>query len=183
MRTRFFVSLFLLVLLISYGCGGSADIDKKQALEALDRAKSLHADTLAAKDFQKAQEVFDHAEATAKEGNTDAAKVLFSTARINFGKTSDIAKAKTDTLSRELGAMRAVISENFDQVKGDLAYKNLSSGQKNQVAAIVSEIEKGNADIDKYVAQEDLINAVAAAKNVQTQIYHAQLILAGQKIK
>jgi intergrase/recombinase len=56
-------------------------------------------------------------------------------------------------------------------------------GQKSQVAAIVAEVEKDNASIDTSIAQEDLMSAVETAKKVQTRIYHAQLILAGQKIK
>jgi len=183
MKIRFYASLGLLALLASYGCGGNADIDRKSALEARDQAKSLHADTLAAKDFLKAQEVFDNAQATEKEGNIDAAKVLFSTARINFGKASDIAKSKSEALSRDLNSMKAMISEKLDQVKIDLASKTLSSGQKSQVAAIVAEVEKDNASIDTSIAQEDLMSAVETAKKVQTRIHHAQLILAGQKIK
>jgi hypothetical protein len=79
--------------------------------------------------------------------------------------------------------MQASISNNFDQVKLDLSNNRLSDRQRSQVTAIISEVEKGNASIGKLQDQEDLINAVAAAKDVQTQIYHAQLILAGQKIK
>jgi hypothetical protein len=183
MKIRLFMSLILLVLLFSYGCGGSSEIDRRQAQAAMDLAKSSHADVLAPKDFQQAQKAWDHAQAVDKEGKTDAAKVLFSSARIYFGDATDIAKAKKDALSRELSTMQATISNNFDLVKLDLSNNRLSDRQRSQVAAIVSEVEKSNAAISKFQDQEDLINAVATAKRVQTQIYHAQLILAGQKIK
>jgi hypothetical protein len=143
----------------------------------------MHADILAPKDFQQAREVWDRAQAADKEGKTDAAKVLYATAKIDFGKVSDIAGAKKETLSRQLGAMQAMISEKFDQVNVDLAGNNLSSAQRSQVKAIAVEVEKGIASINKLVAQDDLLKAVAMAKDVQTQIYHAQLILAGQKIR
>ena len=182
MRIRYYVGISL-ILLAFCGCGGSAEVDRKQALEAMNQSKSLHADILAPKDFEQAQKTWDHAQAAEKEGKTDAAKVLFASAKINFGKATDIAKAKNDALSRELSAMQAMISENLDQVKSDLSNKNLSPRQKTQVAAIVTEVDKNNASINKFVTQEDLLSAVATAKSVQTQIYHAQLILAGQKIK
>lgn len=182
MRIQYYVGICL-ILLAFFGCAGSAEIDRKQALEAMDLAKNLHADVLASKDFEQAQDIWGRAQAAEKEGKTDAAKVLFSTAKIAFGKAGDIAKAKKDALSRQLSAMQAMIGENFDQVKIDLASKNLSARQKSLVTAIAAEVEKGNASIQEYVAQEDFIKAVATAKDVQTQIYHAQLTLAGQKIK
>jgi hypothetical protein len=183
MKIQFYTGLTLLVLLFSYGCGGSSEIDRKQARAAMELAKNIHADVLAPKDFQQAQKAWDHAQAADKEGKTDAAKVLFSSAKIYFGDATDIAKAKKDALSRELSTMQASISNNFDQVKLDLSNNRLSDRQRSQVTAIISEVEKGNASIGKLQDQEDLINAVATAKEVQTQIYHAQLILAGQKIK
>ena len=48
--------------------------------------------------------------------------------------------------------------------------------------AVGVKLKKDDA-ISKLVVQEDLVKAVATAKDVQTKIYHAQLILAGQKIK
>jgi hypothetical protein len=183
MKIQFYTGLTLLVLLFSYGCGGSSEIDRKQARAAMELAQNIHADVLAPKDFQQAQKAWDHAQAADKEGKTDAAKVLFSSAKIYFGDATNIAKAKKDALSRELSTMQASISNNFDQVKLDLSNNRLSDRQRSQVTAIISEVEKGNASIGKLQDQEDLINAVAAAKDVQTQIYHAQLILAGQKIK
>ena len=77
--------------------------------------------------------------------------------------------------------MQLTISSNLDQVKSDLSRNNLSPQQQNQVRAIVSEVEAANASISKLVIQKDLLKAVAMAKDVQTKIYNAQLILAGQK--
>jgi len=182
--TRFFVGLCLLILLACYGCGvENSELEMKQAQQAMDQAKSLHADNLAPTDFQQAQKAWDHAQAAEKEGKTATAKVLFVSAKIYFGKAGDIAIAKRDALSRELSSMQLMISSNFDQVKKDLSKKNLSPKQQGHVKAIASEVEDGNASISQLVIQEDLVKAVATAKDVQTKIYKAQLILAGQKAK
>jgi len=183
MKIRLYISLSLFVLLAAYGCGGSSEIEMKAAQRAMDQAKSLHADNLAPTDFQQAQKAWDHAQAAEKEGNTGTAKVLFASAKIYSGKAADIAKAKEDSLARELSAMQLKISSNFDQVKSDLLKNKLSPQQQSQVRAIASEVEEGNASISKLVIQKDLPKAIATAKDVQTKIYNAQLILAGQRPK
>jgi|WetSurSiteA1Bulk_404760.scaffolds.fasta_scaffold08680_3 hypothetical protein len=180
MRIRFYVSLSLLILLALYGCGGSSEVEMKQAQRAMDKAKDLHADDLAPTDFQQAQKAWDHAQAAEKEGKTGTAKVLFTSAKIFFGKAADIAKAKRDAMIRELDAMQLTIGRNFDQVKNDLLMNNLSTKQQDRVRAIASEVEEGNAAIGKLLAEDDLRKAVATAKDVQTKVYNAQLILAGQ---
>lgn len=183
MKARFYVSLILVVLLISYGCSGSAKIEMTEAQDAMDHARNLHAENLAPADFQKAQKAWDNAQAAVKEGKTGTAKVLFTSSRIFFDQAADIAKSRQDALSRELSGMQLMISKNFDQVRIDLTRNNLSPKQRNQVLAIADEVEEGNDAISKLLVQEDLIGAVATAKDVQTKIYHAQLILAGKKIK
>ncbi len=181
MQIRFYVGLSLLILFASYGCGGSAEIQMKEAQGAMDEARSLQAYDLAPADFQQAQKSWDHAQAAVKEGKTDAAKVIFTTAKINFNKCAAIAKAKREALIRELDAMQLMISQNLDQVNSDLSTKNLSPRQQSQVKAITSEVSSDNISISKLVSQNDLFKAVATAKGVQTKIYNAQLILAGQK--
>jgi hypothetical protein len=181
MSIRFYVSLSLSILLASYGCRGSSEADMKQAQIAMDEAMSLHADDLASADFQQAQKTWDHAQAAEKEGKTATAKVLFASAKIYFGKAADIAKSKRDALLRELSGMQLVIDSNFDQVKSDLAKKNLSLKQQGRVKEIASEVAEGNASIRQLMDQEDFLEAVATAKDVQAKIYEAQLILAGQR--
>jgi hypothetical protein len=181
MRIRFCISLSVLVLLASYGCGGgSSEVEMKQALKAMNQARSRHADDLAPTEFQEAQKTLTHAQAAAKEGKTATAKVLFVSAKIYFDKTGDIAKAKRDALSRQLSDMQLMINSNLDQVKSDVSKKHLSPKLQGQVKAIVSEVMKGKASISKLVNQEDFLKAVATAKDVQAKIYQAQLILAGQ---
>jgi hypothetical protein len=180
MRIRILIGLSLLALLAFYACGGSAELEMKRAQKAMEDARSLHAENLAPTNFEQAQKAWDHAQAAAKEGKTDTAKVLFASAKIYFGKAADVAKAKKEVLTRELDSMQIMINRNLDQVKGDLSKKNISSRQHGQVKALASEVEKENASIQKLVDQHDLVKAVETAKEVQTKIYHAQLILSGQ---
>ncbi len=183
MKVRFYISFILAALLASYGCSGSAEIEMTEAQDAMDHARSLHADKFAATDFKRAQEAWDNAQTAEKEGKTGKAKVLFTSAKIFFDKAADIAKSRRDALYRELDNMQIAIGKNFDQVRFDLAGSNLPSRQRNQVMALVSDVEEGNESISKLAIEEDFVKAIATAKEVQTKIYHAQLILAGKKIK
>jgi hypothetical protein len=183
MKIRFYICLSFVALLAFYGCSGSSKIEMTQAQEAMDHAKSLHADEFASTDFQQAQKAWDHAQAAEKEGKTATAKVLFTSARIFFDKAADIAKSRQDALSRELSNMQLMISKNFDQIKSDLSENNLSPKQRGRVKAIASDVERGKDTISELVIQEDLVKAIETAKDVQTKIYHAQLILAGQEMQ
>lgn len=183
MRIRFYISASLLVLLAVYGCGGSSEIERNQAQQAMDKAKNVRADSLASTDFQQAQKSWEHALAAEKEGRTDTAKVLFSNARISFGKAADIAKGRQDSLSRDLAAMQRTIASNFDQMQSDLSRSNLPPEQLEKVRAIVAEVQVANASITSLVLEKDLLKAVSTAKEVQLKIYNAQLILAGQRAR
>jgi len=182
MRIRLYTSLGLLALLAFCGCGGgSSEVEKRAAEEAMNQAQSAHADLLAPNQFQEAQKAWEHAQAAAKEGKTSSAKVLFASAKIYFAKSAEIAKNNREALIRQLDGLEVAINGNFDDVKKDLSKNKLSPKDQAQVKAISAEIVEGQASITKLESQQDLFKAVATAKEVQKKIYNAQLILAGQK--
>jgi hypothetical protein len=149
----------------------------------MEEARSLKADDLAPADFQQAQKAFARAQAVAKEGNADTAKVLFVSAKIYFNKSAVIARGKRDALSRELRGIQIQIKRNFNEMQNDISRSDLPARLQGQVRAIASEVEKENASITTLVDQEDFVKAIATAKDVQTKIYNAQLILARQSPK
>jgi len=183
MRMKCFITLSVLTLLAACGCGGSAEVERKQAQSAMEEAKTYHAEKYAASDCERAQTAWDHAQASEKEGKTDGAKVLYTSAKIFFGKAADIARSKRETLTRDLDRMQITIGTNLDQVKNDLLTKPLAPKQRSQVESIVAEVEKDRDSVSNLATQEELFKGIALAKGVQTKLYHAQLILAGQKIK
>jgi hypothetical protein len=174
------MGLIFLAAMFVCGCGGSAELDMRQAKDAMENAKRVYAGKFAPENYEKAQKAWDHAEAAEKDGSNDKAKVLYSSAKIFFGKAAEIAVAKQDALTRQISSMQLLINENLGKVRNDLLTGNLSSTQRSQVRRIVSEVDKDKATIAKLAAQKDLVEAVALSKDVQTKIYHAQLIIAGQ---
>lgn len=181
MKIRLYSSLGLLAMLSLCGCGGSSDVEMRAAEDAMNRAQSAHAELLAPTEFQEAQKTWEHAQAAAKEDKISSAKVLFASAKIYFTKAAASAKNNREALTRQLDSLEMAINSNFDQVKSDLSKTKLSAKDHEQVKAIAAEIVKDQAMISKLESEHDLIRAVAAAKEVQTKIYNAQLILAGQK--
>ncbi len=181
MKIRFYISLGLSTLLALCGCGGSSEVEMKAAQQARDQALTAHADLLVPSEFQEAQKTWEHAQAAAKEGKTSSAKVLFASAKIYFSKSALIAKTNREALNKQLDGLAVAINVNFDQVKSDLVKKRLSSKDQEQVKAIVAQIAKDKASMQDLSIRDDLIKAVATAKDIQMEIYKAQLILAGKK--
>jgi hypothetical protein len=181
MKISFCISLGLLTLLAFFGCGGSSELEMKAAEHARDQALSAHADLLSPSQFQEAQKTLEHAQAAAKEGKTSSAKVLFASAKIYFSKSALIAKTNREALTKQLDGLSVAINVNLGQVNSDLAKKKLSFRDQEQVKAIVAQIVKDKASMQDLSVQDDLIKAVATAKEVQMEIYKAQLILAGEK--
>jgi hypothetical protein len=177
--TGFFVGLCLLILLACYGCSENSEIEMNQAQQAMDKAKSFHADDLTPTDWKEAVQVWDQAQAAVKDAKP--AKALFVRAKNRFEKISSIAKSKQDGLSKELKEIQASNKERFDKIKKALDTGNLVAKAQAPVKSLVSQIDEGNASITKLLSAGDYLKAVTTAKDVQKKMYNAELIMAGEK--
>jgi len=177
---RFFVGLCLLVLLACYGCGvENSEPEMKQAQQAMDQAKSLHAEELTPTDWKEAVQAWDQAQTAVKDGKP--AKVLFTRAKNRLEKTSAIAKSKRDVLSKQLNEIQATNSDRFEKIKKALAGGKLAARAQGPVKTIASQINESNVSINKLVDEGDYLKAVSMARDVQKKMYNAELIMAGQK--
>ena len=110
---RFFVGSCLLVLLVCYGCGSAnSDVEMKQAQQAMDQAKSLYAQDLTPTDWKEAVQVWDQAQAAAKDGKANAS-TLFTRAKNRFDRMAKIAKSRNETYSKDLSDMQMTINSRF----------------------------------------------------------------------
>lgn len=175
-----FVGSCLLILLACYGCGvENADVEMKQAQQSMDQAKSLYAQDLTPTDWKEAVQIWDQAQAAVKNGKP--AKTLFTRAKNRFDRMATIAKSRNDTYSKDLSDMQMTINSRFENVKKSLQSGNLNARVLGQVKTIATEVEEGNASINTLVSQGNYLKAVTTAKQVQTKVYNAELILAGKK--
>ena len=177
--SRFFIGLSLSIQLLCYGCGGSFEVEMNEAQQAMDQAKSFHADELAASNWKEALQTWDQAQAAAKAGKP--AKSLFLNAKARFKKAGAIAKAYGETIAKEVAEMQLTLVENLSKVKAASITGNPRAKSRNQVNLICAEVESGTETINKMVAQGDYLKAKILAKDMQNKIYNAGLILEGKK--
>jgi hypothetical protein len=177
---RFFIGFSLLVLIGCYSCGvENSEAEMKAAQQAMDNAKSLHAEDLATSNWNEAMQAWDQGQAAVKEGKP--AKTFFIRAKSRFDKTATIAKAHRDEISKEISDMQVTINERYAKVKTALEGGKLASRVQKQIKPIAAEVEAGNTSINDLVSQGDYLKARATAREVQKKVYNAELILAGKK--
>jgi len=178
--TRFFVAGGLLMLIVCFGCGApSSEVEMKAAQEAMDKAKSFHAETLAASNWIEALQAWEQGEAAVRDGKS--AKTFFLRAKSRFEKTAAIAKANGDTVSGEVKQIQQSIDERLSRLKADLERGKGSSKARKQVQPMISEADLAVESINKLMAEGDYLKARTLARDVQTNAYNAELILAGKK--
>jgi len=177
---RFFVVSSLAILVGCYGCSvPSSEAEMKAAQEAMDNAKSFHAESLAASNWSEAILAWEQGQAALKEGKS--AKTFFLRAKSRFEKTAAIAKSNGETMSREVSQMQSGIEEALSKVKAELEKGRLSAKVQKQIKPMVAEADQGMETLAKLVGDKDFMKAKILAKEIQANIYNARLIAAGQK--
>jgi len=177
---RFFVGCSLLLLIVCYSCGvPSSEKEKNAAQQAMDNAKSLHAEDFAAANWMDAMLAWDQGEAAVQEGKP--ARAFFIRAKSRFEKAAAIAKSQGAVWSREVSDIQLAIAERFSKIKAALEKGRMPSKIQKQINAVVADVEKAKESLDSLVAKGELVKAKALAKETQTKLYNAELIMAGKK--
>ncbi len=175
-----FAGFSLLILLVCYSCGpGSHEEEMKMAQQAMDEAKSIRTHDLATADWEDAMKAWDQAQTAVKEGKP--ANTLFLRAKSRFEKATEIAQSRRETLIQEVDEMQLAIGSGYAELKAALESGRLSRRVRDQVQAMVVDIDEGNGTLRSLIEQQDYVKAREAAKEVQRKIYNASLIMAGKK--
>lgn len=176
----FFVGSSLLILVACYGCGApSSEVEMKAAQQAMDSAKSFHAESLAASNWNDAVIAWEQGQAAVKEGKP--AKAFFLRAKSRFEKTAAIAKANSEVMSREVSQMQTAITDALSNIKADLAKGRISAKIQKQIKPMVTEADQGIEPLAKLVSEGDFLKAKTLARDIQSKLYNARLIAAGKK--
>ncbi|MBN1568855.1 MAG: hypothetical protein JXA73_13485 [Acidobacteria bacterium] len=177
---RFFVGCSLLILVACSSCGvPSSEAERNAALEAMENAKSFHAEELAASDWLDAMKAWEQGEAAVKEGKS--AKTFFTRAKSRFEKTAAIAKSQSAVWSRDVADMQLSIMNRFSKVKAALERGRMSSRIKKQVQAIAAEIDQDIESLDGLASKGEFVKGKKLAQEIQAKIYNAELVMAGKK--
>jgi hypothetical protein len=178
--TRFFVGISLLILAAFWGCGGeNAAAEMKAAQAAMDKAKSLFAQDLAPADWKDAMTSWEKGQAAYQESKPS--RTYFLRAKSRFEKTAAIAKANGENMGREVTSMQISIGERFSKIRSAIDRGTVPVRVRNQVKPLASEVEEGTASVDSLVSQGNYLKALMLARDVQTKVYQAELLIAGKK--
>jgi hypothetical protein len=175
---RFFLGIGLLVLIACSSCSENSEVQMKEAQQAMEKAKSVFAEELAASDWQNAMEAWDQAQAAVKEGKP--AKNHFITAKSRFDKTYAIAKSKGETLSRDVQNGLVGINDRLGKIKAVLDSSRTSSKLRNEVKPMVQDLEVEVASVDSLLSQGNSLKASQLAREVQANLSKAERILIGK---
>ena len=180
---RFFVGIGLLALIVCCcSCGvENSEAEMKDAQQAMDNAKSVFAENLAASNWEDAMKAWEQGQAAVKEGKP--AKTYFIRAKSRFEKAAAIAKSRGETLSKDIQAMQLTINERFSKIKANLERGKVPSKVQTQIKPLVAELDEGIPTVDSLVSQGNFAKANSMAKDMQTKIYNVELIMAGKKPK
>ena len=177
---RFLVGCSLLMLVAWYGCGApNYETEIKAAQQAMDSAKSFHAESLAASNWNEAILTWEQGQAAVKEGKP--AKTYFLRAKSRFEKTAAIAKSNGEIMSREVSQMQAAINDALSKMKADLEKGRISAKIQKQFKPVVAEADQGIESLTKLVSEGDFLKAKTLARDIQSKLYNARLIAAGKK--
>ncbi len=177
---RFFIGISLLALIACYGCSvDKAEKEMNAAKQAMDSAKSIFADELAPSDWNSAVMEWEKGEAAVKEGKP--AKTFFIRAKSRFEKTAKIAKAEGDTIAQEVTNLQLTTGERIGKLRTALDSGRISARIKNQVKPIAQEVEEANTSVDSLLNEKNYLKARTLAREIQTKLRNAELILAGKK--
>jgi hypothetical protein len=176
---RVFVGISLLVLALCSGCGENYQADMQAAQQAMDSAKAVFAEDLVPSDWKDAMKAWDQAQAAVKDGKPSV--TFFKRAKSRFEKVAKQAKASGATMAEEINTMQTTISERLSKVRDQLDRGRVPGKVASQVKPIMTELQEGSATLDSLKSQGNYLKAKILAKDLQTKVYSAELIISGKK--
>lgn len=176
---RFFLGMCLLVLIACWSCGENSEAERKQAEQAMENAKSVFAEELAPTNWVDAMKSWEQGQAALKQGKP--AKAHFVRAKARFEKTAAIARAESDIIAKEVSSLQVSIGERIAKVRSALDRGRIPPKVKKQVMPLAAEVEEGILTIEALVGEKNFLKARTLAKDLQSKIYNAELMVAGRK--
>jgi hypothetical protein len=166
------ISLILLFVFVS-GCGGTKPPEEEIKLcqQAMEQAKTVQAEKLAAADWSSAENKVNDAQYAIKNRRFGDAKTFYLQAKSRYEKAYTVGKAKHDQYMREVDEERTAIGTNSAKLK-TLAAKAPAKKRKD-IEATLAEIDQHIAELDKAVTDKDAVKSKLTSKEVQEMIYKA----------
>ena len=84
-------------------------------------------------------------------------------------------------MAQEVTAMQQTISERYSKIQAALQRGRLSPKATKEVKPIAAEVQEGMISLDSLFSQGNYLKAKILARDLQTKVYSAELIIAGKQ--
>jgi len=169
------IGLLLIPMLASYGCNAKPpEEEPKLAHQALDQAKQVQAEKLAVVDWGQAMQSLADADKSLKIKRYGDAKMFYLRAESRFKKAYTVAKARYDSLLREVDDNQTAIASHYGRVKAQLASARVPSKTKREMEVTCAELDKAIAEVDKFRSSGDAIRAKLSSQEVLKRVYDTE---------
>jgi len=165
-------------MIACFGCSSQPpQEEQKAATQAMEQAKQVQADKLAALDWGNATQAFNDAELMVKKSRMADAKMFYTRAKARFDKAQQIAASKQDSLMKEVDEARTAISSHYATVKAAVTGGKVPAKMKKDLEATCLEIDKSIADVDQAVSQRDAIKAKLTSQDLLKKVYATEQLI------
>jgi hypothetical protein len=171
---RIVASISLILLFVSiYGCGGTQPPEEEIKLcqQAMEHAKTVQAEKLAAADWSSAESKVNDAQFAIKNRRYGDAKTFYLQAKSRYEKAYTVGKAKHDQYMGEVDEERTAIGTNSAKLKTLVA--KAPAKKRKDIEASLSAIDQKIAELDQAMADKDAVKSKLTSKEVQEMIYKA----------
>jgi hypothetical protein len=170
------ISILLLFAFVS-GCGGTQPPDEELKLvqQAIEQAKTVQAEKLAAADWSNAEAKMNDAQFAIKNKRYSDAKTFYLQAKSRYEKAFTVGKAKHEMYMREVDEERTALGTNLGKLKAMAA--KAPTKMKKETEASIAEIDQKIAELDKAVQDKDAVKAKLTSKEVNGKIFDVIRVL------
>lgn len=169
------IGLLLIPMLASYGCSAKPpEEEPKLAHAAMEKAKSVQAEKLAVVDWGQAMQSLADADKDVKINRFGDAKMFYLRAESRFNKAYTVAKARYDSLLKEVDENQTAIASHYGTLKARLASARVPAKTKKEVEATCLELDKAIAEVDKFRTSGNAIQAKLSSQEVLKKVYDTE---------
>ncbi len=171
------ISILVVVGFLLAGCGAAKppEAEQKAAQAAMEDAKKVQADKLAAVDWSSASQSMADADKDVRINRMGDARMFYTRAKVRFEKARDVAKQRYDQLLSEAEENQTQINKHYSVVKAQLT--KAPAKVRKGLEGTCAEYEKSIAEIEQFRANGDAIRAKLNSAELLKKVYDTEVSL------
>jgi len=168
------ISIVVVLLLASYGCGSGTppQEEQKAAQLAMEQAKAVQADKFAPTDWSQASQTMADADKDVKINRYGDARMFYTRAKSRFENTYKVAKPKFDQYMQEADEKQTQINNHYNTVK--LLLAKAPAKAKKEFEPTFAEFDKSLAEIEQARSSGNAIKAKQNADDLLKKVWDTE---------